>query len=62
MQGLQLSRDSAAKKPVALDRTITRVEQVATDPTNLGIPTVTSARRHLFVQSCVLAEQERDNY
>jgi hypothetical protein len=44
VQGLQTSRDAAAKKLVTLDRTITQAGQVATVPTNLGIPTVTSAR------------------
>jgi hypothetical protein len=44
VQGLQTSRDAAAKKLVSLDRTITQAGQVATVPTNLGIPTVTSAR------------------
>jgi hypothetical protein len=44
VQGLQTSRDAAAKKLVSLDRTITQAGQVATGSTNLGIPTVTSAR------------------
>jgi hypothetical protein len=41
VQGLQTSRDAAAKKLVALDRTIA---QAAADPTNLGIPIITTAR------------------
>lgn len=44
VQGLQTSRDAAAKKLVALDRAITQADQIATDPTNLGIPTVTTTR------------------
>jgi hypothetical protein len=44
VQGLQTSREAAAKKLITLDRTITQAGQVATDPTNLGIPTVASAR------------------
>jgi hypothetical protein len=44
VQGLQTSRNAAAKKLAALDRTTTHAGQVATDPTNLGIPTVTSTR------------------
>lgn len=44
VQGLQTSRDAAARKLVALDRTIAQVQQ-APGPTNLGIPTITGAPR-----------------
>ena len=45
VQGLQTSLDAAAKKLVALDRTITPSSRATTDPANLGIPTVTRPRR-----------------
>jgi len=44
VQGLQTSRDAAARKLVALDRTIAQANQ-APGSTNLGIPTITRAPR-----------------
>jgi Phage integrase family len=40
VQGLQTSRDAAAKKLVTLDRNITHARQGATERTSLGIPTI----------------------
>lgn len=39
VQGLQTSLNAAAKKLVALDRTIAQTSRAAADPTNLGMPT-----------------------
>jgi site-specific recombinase XerD len=44
VQGLQTSRDAAAKKLVALDRTIAQASHEGASSTNLGIPTVTRPR------------------
>ena len=41
VQGLQTSLDAAAKKLVALDRTVARASRATTDPTVLGMPTIT---------------------
>ena len=57
VQGLQTSRDAAAKKLVTLDRNITQIRHGATEPTTLGMPlgrvkgvaeqeSVRSSRRH----------------
>ncbi|WP_353365299.1 site-specific integrase [Mycobacterium sp.] len=40
VQGLQTSRNAAAKKLVGLDRAITQLSQGATERTDLGIPTI----------------------
>jgi len=46
VQGLQTSRDAAAKKLASLDRTLDRGNLVApTQPTSLGIPTITTTSR-----------------
>jgi len=42
VQGLQTSLDAAAKKLVSLDRTITQASTATTDPTNLGMPTIST--------------------
>lgn len=44
VQGLQTSLDAAAKKLVALDRTITQASGATAAPANLGIPTTTRPR------------------
>lgn len=41
VQGLQTSLDAAAKKLVALDRTITQPSRTTAALANLGIPTIT---------------------
>jgi hypothetical protein len=43
VQGLQTSRDAAANKLVALDRTVAQASRAATEPTLLGIPVVVGA-------------------
>lgn len=43
VQGLQTSRDAAANKLVALDRTVAQASRAATEPTLLGIPVVAGA-------------------
>jgi hypothetical protein len=43
VQGLQTSRDAAAKKLVAVDRAIAQPGHATTAPTSLGIPTITRA-------------------
>jgi hypothetical protein len=44
VQGLQTSLGAAAKKLVALDRTITQSSRATAAPANLGIPTTTRPR------------------
>jgi hypothetical protein len=44
VKGLQTSRDAALRKLATLDRTIAQGRQVTTNSSDLGIPTVTSAR------------------
>lgn len=43
VQGLQTSRDAAAKKLVALGRTAAQASHPTTQPANLGIPVVADA-------------------